>query len=63
MDFGTFRDEAFAAFGPAFAKDVSSCSGCHAGAKAVLTLADSLGGLVSHFHDRIKKWGAEKIAR
>ena len=46
----TLWKEAFAALGTAFAKDIAAGFGAHAGAKTVLTFADTLGRLVSAFH-------------
>jgi hypothetical protein len=52
VDFSTLRKKALASFGAAFAKDVATGFGAHAGTESVLTFADTLGRLVSAFHSR-----------
>jgi len=52
MNFSALGKKAFATLGAAFAKDIATCFGAHAGTEAVLTFADTLGWLVSAFHGR-----------
>lgn len=51
VDFCTFWKEALATLGTTAAKTIATCFGAHTGAKAVLTFTDSLGRLISAFHD------------
>lgn len=52
VNFSTLRKKAFATLGAAFTKDIAACFGTHAGTEAVLTFADTLGRLISAFHNR-----------
>jgi hypothetical protein len=49
LDFDANRDQPFAAFLAAPAKDVTAGFGGHAGAKTELVLAGALGGLIRAF--------------
>lgn len=51
VDFRTFWKKALATLLAAAAKCIASGLGAHAGTETVLALADSLGWLVSTFHD------------
>lgn len=53
----TLRKQALTALLTAAAKCVSSCLRAHAGTETVLTLADSLGWLISTFHGKnVVRW-------
>ena len=61
VDFGTLWKETLATFLTATAKCVASGLSAHAGTETVLTLANSLGWLISTFHGKMWLDGSEPL--